>query len=167
MSKSQYNMGRSWLREKLSGFHDDKVTAMAEAHNNRRCNAGIIGGVITVGISKKMFRDGGGQCECMSMPKQAALFKLLSASSDLRSRNRGYPVTDFDRDAPFLVFLAAIEMLICGAACRTGALMFRTRRHCQKHPAEDMAGYSFLRHSITSDFFIGNTSDSSVVATAQ
>ncbi len=52
-------------------------------------------------------------------------------------RKDDFSKTDFKRDAPLLIMVSIIEILICGAACRTGAIMFRTRRHQLRHPASD------------------------------
>jgi len=43
---------------------------------------------------------------------------------------------EFKRDSPIVLFLAAVEILICGACAHTAALLYKRRRHALTHPAE-------------------------------
>jgi len=42
----------------------------------------------------------------------------------------------FRRDSPVVLYIGAIEILICGACAHTAARMYQRRRHAQTHPAE-------------------------------
>lgn len=42
----------------------------------------------------------------------------------------------FKRDAPLILYIAAIEVLICGACAHTAAVMYKRRVHALKHPSE-------------------------------
>ena len=57
-----------------------------------------------------------------------------SSQRPYSSSDTSFSIFDFDRDAPLLLFVTVLEILVCGAACRTGAIMFRTRKHAQRHP---------------------------------
>lgn len=41
---------------------------------------------------------------------------------------------EFKRDAPVVLYLGAIEILICGACAHTAHAMYKRRRHCRTHP---------------------------------
>uniref|UniRef100_A0A7S2ICW5 Uncharacterized protein n=1 Tax=Zooxanthella nutricula TaxID=1333877 RepID=A0A7S2ICW5_9DINO len=43
---------------------------------------------------------------------------------------------EFQRDAPLVLYLAAVELLICGACAQTAATMYTRRRHALRHPKE-------------------------------
>jgi len=47
-----------------------------------------------------------------------------------------YDADDFKRDSPIILYLATVEILICGACAHTAATMFQRRYHALKHPAE-------------------------------
>eukprot|EP00929_Paragymnodinium_shiwhaense_P003575 TRINITY_DN104150_c0_g1_i1.p1 TRINITY_DN104150_c0_g1~~TRINITY_DN104150_c0_g1_i1.p1 ORF type:complete len:714 (+),score=163.09 TRINITY_DN104150_c0_g1_i1:130-2271(+) len=42
----------------------------------------------------------------------------------------------FQHDAPMLLYLGVIEILVCGACAQTAAAMYKRRRHALKHPSE-------------------------------
>mmetsp|Transcript_747 Transcript_747/g.2177 ORF Transcript_747/g.2177 Transcript_747/m.2177 type:complete len:641 (+) Transcript_747:108-2030(+) len=46
---------------------------------------------------------------------------------------------EFRQDSPIILYMGAIEILLCGACAHTAALMFKRRRHAIKHPAESSA----------------------------
>jgi len=43
---------------------------------------------------------------------------------------------EFARDSPIIMYIACVELLICGACSHTAALMYRRRRHAMRHPAD-------------------------------
>lgn len=45
---------------------------------------------------------------------------------------------DFKRDAPMVLYLGALELLVCGSCAHTAAVMYRRRRHALKHPADSV-----------------------------
>jgi len=42
----------------------------------------------------------------------------------------------FKRDSPIVLYIGALELLVCGACAHTAALMYRRRRHALQHPAD-------------------------------
>jgi len=43
---------------------------------------------------------------------------------------------EFERDSPIVLYLAAFELLVCGACARTASVMYKRRKHALLHPAE-------------------------------
>jgi len=43
---------------------------------------------------------------------------------------------EFRRDSPLVLYIGAIELLVCGACSHTAALMYKRRRHAIRHPAD-------------------------------
>merc|ERR1719203_1473431 len=43
---------------------------------------------------------------------------------------------EFKRDAPIVLYLGAVELLICGACAQTAAAMYTRRKHALRHPRD-------------------------------
>merc|ERR1719277_484724 len=43
---------------------------------------------------------------------------------------------EFKRDAPIVLYLGAVELLICGACAQTAATMYTRRKHALRHPRD-------------------------------
>lgn len=59
-----------------------------------------------------------------------------NASRSAEDGSYGDAVDDFRRDSPIVLYMAAIELLACGACALTAASMYKRRRHQIVHPAE-------------------------------
>eukprot|EP00927_Polykrikos_kofoidii_P052244 TRINITY_DN46023_c0_g1_i1.p1 TRINITY_DN46023_c0_g1~~TRINITY_DN46023_c0_g1_i1.p1 ORF type:complete len:691 (-),score=129.32 TRINITY_DN46023_c0_g1_i1:166-2238(-) len=56
--------------------------------------------------------------------------------SEADSLGGNYDRIQFWRDSPMILYLAAIEVLICGACAHTASTMYRRRRHALRHPRD-------------------------------
>jgi hypothetical protein len=74
-------------------------------------------------------------CAIAIVVKLVATNQRFSEGAELQTTELT-PAEEFRRDSPIVLFMAALEMLACGACALTAAAMYRRRRHRLVHPAE-------------------------------
>mmetsp|Transcript_44920 Transcript_44920/g.103826 ORF Transcript_44920/g.103826 Transcript_44920/m.103826 type:complete len:635 (-) Transcript_44920:70-1974(-) len=77
---------------------------------------------------------------------RVALLAMIGLTVLFVVRNRSMPgdtdfhqlteAQQFSRDSPVVLYIAAVELLVCGACSHTAAQMYRRRRHAVRHPAD-------------------------------
>jgi len=80
---------------------------------------------------------------------KVAMLMMVGTTVLLAVRNRSFVASkdlvereEFSRDSPLvLLYIAAVELLVCGACAHTAALMYKRRRHSIRHPADATERY--------------------------